>query len=115
MRRVGRIERFGAELQRQAFLDAEFAEKTAVKIDRAGTFQQVETRRSETNRCDRGKRRWVVIRFARADAALTLGFARRGEKTVLADLRQEGSLYARFPRGAGCTAVTLNNGGGGVF
>lgn len=50
--------------------------------------------------------------LARADAALTLGFARRGEKTVLAELRQEGSLYARFPGGAGCTAVTLNNGGG---
>lgn len=51
-------------------------------------------------------------RLARADARLVLRFARRGHATVLADLRQEGSLYARFPRGAPTTAVTLNNGGG---
>ncbi len=42
-----------------------------------------------------------------------LGFRRRGDATVLADLRQEGCLKARFPRPHdGMEAVTLNTSGG---
>jgi urease accessory protein len=51
-------------------------------------------------------------RLARADARLAIRFARRGEATVVADLHQAGSLYARFPRAQGRTAVMLNNAGG---
>jgi urease accessory protein len=51
-------------------------------------------------------------RLARARGVLGLRFARRGGRTVLADLLQDGCLRARFPRGAGCMAVTLNTTGG---
>jgi urease accessory protein len=51
-------------------------------------------------------------RLARADGELSIRFARRGQATVLGDLFQRGSLYARFPRGPETVAVTLNNGGG---
>lgn len=51
----------------------------------------------------------------RARGALHLAFKRRGNATVLAGLRQEGCLKARFPRaerGAWAGAVTLNVSGG---
>jgi len=51
----------------------------------------------------------------RSYGALRLGFKRREHGTVLADLRQEGCLKARFPRsepGAWAGAVTLNTSGG---
>lgn len=51
----------------------------------------------------------------RARGALDLSFKRRGGATVLAGLRQEGCLKARFPhpeRGAWAGAVTLNISGG---
>src|SRR5262245_54503769 len=72
MRRVSRVERFGAELQRQAFLDAEFAEESRVKIDRAGAAQGVEAHRPETGRRHRQKGRRVVIGISRADATQEL-------------------------------------------
>jgi urease accessory protein len=51
----------------------------------------------------------------RASGALALRFRRRGARTVLADLRQDGCLKARFPNGADpdwADAVMLNVGGG---
>ncbi len=49
----------------------------------------------------------------RARGDLTLRFKRRGEASVLADLRQDGCLKARFPRcGARIEVVTLNSSGG---
>jgi urease accessory protein len=51
-------------------------------------------------------------RLARVAARLAVRFAQRDGVTRLADLHQAGSLYARFPRGARATAVTVNNAGG---
>jgi urease accessory protein len=52
-------------------------------------------------------------RHQRARGVLALAFRRRGAATVLADLRQEGCLKARFPRApGGLEAVTLNTSGG---
>lgn len=51
----------------------------------------------------------------RASGELYVSFRRRGEATVLDDLRQVGCLKARFPRvepAAWTTAVTLNTSGG---
>lgn len=49
----------------------------------------------------------------RATGALRVAVKRRGESSVLADLRQEGCLKARFPLPAGWfEAVTLNSSGG---
>jgi urease accessory protein len=51
----------------------------------------------------------------RAIGALRLGFRRRGDATVLAELYQQGTLKARLPRpepGAFITAITLNTAGG---
>ena len=49
----------------------------------------------------------------RARGTLHLAVKRRGAATVLADLRQDGCLKARFPRIAGrFEAVTLNSSGG---
>jgi len=51
----------------------------------------------------------------RARGGLVLGLRRRGAATVLARLRQEGCLKARFPRperGAWTSVVTLNSSGG---
>jgi len=49
----------------------------------------------------------------RARGVLSIAFRRRGEATVLADLRQEGCLKARFPRPHdGMQAVILNTSGG---
>ncbi|WP_250265626.1 urease accessory protein UreD [Rhodovastum atsumiense] len=49
----------------------------------------------------------------RSHGVLEIAFRRRGERTVLADLRQEGCLKARFPRPHdGLEAVTLNTSGG---
>lgn len=51
----------------------------------------------------------------RARGALHVSFKRRGTATVLAGLRQDGCLKARFPRperGAWAAAVTLNTSGG---
>ena len=50
MRRVGRVERLGSELQLDAFRDVKFAEESPVKVDRPGAAQGVETHRSETYR-----------------------------------------------------------------
>ncbi len=55
------------------------------------------------------------FRHQRARGALDLSFKARGDATVLAGLRQEGCLRARFPRperGAWTGAVTLNVSGG---
>ena len=52
-------------------------------------------------------------RLQRARGHLSLGFRRRNDTTVLADLRQEGCLKARFPRPHdGMQAITLNTSGG---
>jgi len=54
-------------------------------------------------------------RHQRARGALDLSFKRRDDATVLAGLRQEGCLKARFPRSERCAwagAVTLNISGG---
>ncbi|KJZ21068.1 urease accessory protein ureD [Loktanella sp. S4079] len=50
----------------------------------------------------------------RAKGALRLSAKRRGDESVIADLRQEGSLKALFPqvRGAALDAVFLNTAGG---
>jgi len=51
----------------------------------------------------------------RASGELRVSFRRRGDATVLGDLRQVGCLKARFPRvepDAWTTAVTLNTSGG---
>jgi urease accessory protein len=49
----------------------------------------------------------------RATGTLRVAVKRRGTASVLADLRQEGCLKARFPRTAGWfEAVTLNSSGG---
>ena len=49
----------------------------------------------------------------RATGSLHVAVKRRGEASVLADLRQEGCLKARFPHPAGwLEAVTLNSSGG---
>lgn len=49
----------------------------------------------------------------RARGVLAITFGRRGDRTMLADLRQEGCLKARFPRPySGMEAVTLNTSGG---
>jgi len=49
----------------------------------------------------------------RARGLLSLAFRRRNDTTVLADLRQEGCLKARFPRPHdGMQAITLNTSGG---
>jgi urease accessory protein len=60
------------------------------------------------SRSDAGK-------LQRASGELHVSFRRRGELTVLDDLRQVGCLRARFPRvepDAWTTAVTLNTSGG---
>jgi len=51
-------------------------------------------------------------RLARARGRLALRFVRRGAATCLATMLQDGCLRARFPRGQGCMAVTLNTTGG---
>lgn len=56
--------------------------------------------------------RYDAAPLARARGRLGLGFVRRGTGTRLAVLAQDGCLRARFPRGAGCMAVTLNTTGG---
>ena len=49
----------------------------------------------------------------RASGSLGIAIARRGDASVLADLRQVGCLKARFPRPAGWfEAVSLNSSGG---
>ena len=50
----------------------------------------------------------------RARGDLRLSWKRRGPFTALDDLRQEGCLKARFPRGTEATAATTLNTGGGV-
>jgi urease accessory protein len=63
--------------------------------------------------CDGGFRSDPGVMLQRARGVLSLGFRRRGAATVLADLRQEGCLKARFPRPhGGMEAVTLNTSGG---
>ena len=53
------------------------------------------------------------VRHQRAHGTLHLAFKRREEQTVLADLRQEGCLKARFPRPVTWTeAINLNTSGG---
>lgn len=48
----------------------------------------------------------------RARGEVVLALRRRGARTVLADLRQEGCLKLRFPRGCGHQSVLLNSSGG---
>ena len=63
--------------------------------------------------CDDGFRSESLPALQRARGVLSLGFRRRGARTVLADLRQEGCLKARFPHPHdGMEAVTLNSSGG---
>ncbi len=52
--------------------------------------------------------------FQRASGELRIDLHLRGERTVVADLRQEGCLKARFPRSASWTEVVTLNIGGGV-
>src|ERR1039458_3557611 len=63
--------------------------------------------------CDGGFRSEQDGRLQRARGVLSLAFRRRDNVTVLADLRQEGCLKARFPRPhGGMQAITLNTSGG---
>src|SRR5690349_7010747 len=55
------------------------------------------------------------VRLQRATGEIRIGVRRRGDATVLEDLRQAGCLKARFPRpivSGWLDAVTLNTGGG---
>ena len=57
----------------------------------------------------------TVSAHQRSRGELQLGFKRRGEATVLSQLRQDGCLKARFPRtehGGWTEAVMLNSSGG---
>ena len=55
------------------------------------------------------------MRMQRASGVLHIALRRRGDVTALADLRQEGCLKARFPRGEAWTeTITLNSSGGVV-
>lgn len=48
----------------------------------------------------------------RAQGRLDARFARVGERTALADLRESGGYRLKFPRGRSCEAVIVNTGGG---
>ena len=48
----------------------------------------------------------------RAEGRLAARFARVGERTALADLRESGGYRLKFPRGSQCEAVIVNTGGG---
>jgi urease accessory protein len=55
----------------------------------------------------------AAVELQRARGALRVVVKRRGAASVLADLREEGCLKARFPHGGGWfEAVTLNSSGG---
>lgn len=56
----------------------------------------------------------VPVRHQRAQGELVISFVRRGPATVLADLRQQGCLKARFPRTDGWTEAVMLNSSGGV-
>jgi urease accessory protein len=61
---------------------------------------------------DAASRSEAAPALARAQGQLGMRFVVRDGRTVLGTLLQDGCLRARFPRGAGCMAVTLNTAGG---